>query len=152
MAGGPRTVFCWDESDWAKLTPKSKTTIAYGFVEFRSPRQINLSPKVCAVLDRIHYHHQQPPLTPAIAFALVTFTHEMFHTLSVSNEAAAQCYGMQYVWRAGRLLGAGAAYGERAAQLAWRLYSPRVLPPAYLSRECHDGGKLDLDPKSHVWP
>ena len=50
-----------------------------------------------------------------------------------------KCYGLQYVWRAGRLLGAGASYGERVAQLAWRLYSPRVLPPRYLSSECHDG-------------
>jgi hypothetical protein len=152
MAGGPRSVFCWNESDWAQLSPESKTTIAFGFVEFRSPHQIHLSPKVCTVLDRIHYHHQTPPITPAIAFALVTFTHEMFHTLGIKNEAAAECFGMQYIWRASRLLGAGAEYGERVALLAWRLYSPRVLPPAYLSRECHDGGKLDLFPKSHVWP
>jgi hypothetical protein len=152
MAGGPRSVFCWSESDWARLTPKSKTTIAFGYVEFRSPRQINLAPNVCAVLDRIHYQHQQPPITPAIAFGLVTFTHEMFHTLGVTNEAAAQCYGMQVADQASRLLGAGATYGERVAQLAWRLYGPRVLLPQYLSRECHDGGKLDLFPKSHVWP
>ena len=54
---GPRSVFCWNPSDWARLTPASKTTIAFGYVEFRSPRQINLAPNVCAVLDRIHYRH-----------------------------------------------------------------------------------------------
>lgn len=73
IAGGPRSVFCWNPSDWDRLAPASKTTIAYGYVEYRSPRQINLSPSVCAALDRIHYHHQSPPITPAIAFGVVTF-------------------------------------------------------------------------------
>jgi hypothetical protein len=152
MAGGPRTVFCWNESDWADLSPQSKSTITLGFVEFRSRHQINLAPNVCAVLDRIHYRHQRPPITPAIAFGLVTYTHELVHTLGVSNEAAAQCFGMQLAWRAARLLGAGAAYGDRVAKLAWRLYTPRVLPQRYISRECRDGGKLDMNPKLKIWP
>jgi len=145
-------VYCWNKADWAQLEPASKTTIALGYVEFRSRRQINLAPDVCSVLDRIYYHHQRPPITPSIAFGLVTFTHEMIHTLGIQNEAVAQCFGMQFAWRAARLLGAGAVYGERVAQLAYRLYNPRVLPRKYLSSECRPGGKLDLSPKDDLWP
>jgi hypothetical protein len=129
MVDGPRTVFCWNASDWAKLNLASKKTITLGYVEYRSPRQINLAPNVCAVLDRLHYRHQKPPVTPAIAFGLTTLTHEMFHTVGVTNEAAAECYGMQLDDRAARLLGVGAAYGERVAKLAWRLYNPHWFLP-----------------------
>jgi hypothetical protein len=152
LSGGTRSVFCWNESDWSQLAPSSKKTIAYGYVEFRSPHQINLSPDVCKVLDRVRYHHQRPSITPAVVFGLITFTHETIHTMGITNEATTQCYAMQYVWRAARLLGAGAPYGQRIAEAAWRLYNPQVLPAAYLSRECHDGGKLDIYPDTHVWP
>jgi hypothetical protein len=150
--GGTRAVFCWNPPDWAALTGANKSTIALGFVEYRSAHQINLAPNVCNILDRLYYHHQSPPITPAIALSVVTFVHELAHTLGVTNEAAAQCYGIQLAPLATRLLGPGTTYGQRVAQLAWRLYNPRVLPAKYLSSECRNGGKLDLFPKSNVWP
>ncbi len=150
--GGTRAVFCWNAADWAALTGSNKSTITLGYVEYRSAHQINLAPNVCRVLDRLYYHHQSPPITPAIALGVVTFAHEVTHTLGVTNEAAAQCYGMQLAEFAARLLGPGRTYGERLAALAWRLYGPRLLPAKYLSSECRNGGKLDLFPKSNVWP
>jgi hypothetical protein len=150
--GGTRAVFCWNPTDWASLAGSNKNTITLGYVEYRSPHQINLAPNVCKVLDRLYYHHQSPPITPAIALGVVTFAHEVTHTLGVTSEAAAQCYGMQLTEFAARLLGPGRAYGERLAGLAWRLYTPRVFPLKYLSSECRNGGKLDLYPKSNVWP
>ena len=146
IANGNRSVFCWNSTDWARLAPSEKNVIVLGLVEFVSPRQVNLSPLVCRNLDLLHYKHKRPAPTRLLAAAVVTFTHELVHTLVHTRyqeiiapreeEAFAECIGMQWAPYAANLLGTSFAYGEALARLAWRTYTPAYHPPQYPSRKC----------------
>ena len=151
VRGGQRSVFCWNAGDWAALNgPKSAVT--EGFVEFRSPRQVNLAPDVCQKLELIRYRHPRPPATLTTAIGLLIFTHETLHTMGVGNEAVATCFALQLAPVMSQRLGAGYVYGYRLSRLLATWYKPRNLARGYWSSECHDGGKLDLYPKDKSWP
>jgi hypothetical protein len=49
-------------------------------------------------------------------------------------------------------LGTSATYGQALAQSLWAHYSPKYEPIGYLSPDCRKGGRLDLSPKSNMWP
>jgi hypothetical protein len=58
---------------------------------------------------------------------------------------------MQRIREAARALGARPAYADGLALLAWETYD--LLPRAYRSPECRDGGELDLEPiGGSPWP
>ena len=86
-----------------------------------------------------------------LANTVLTLGHETVHVAPGGNEAIATCYGLQRMRRAGVLLGAPRAYADSLAELAWTGLYPYGLAK-YHSPECKDGGKLDLNPKSPVWP
>jgi hypothetical protein len=82
---------------------------------------------------------------------VLTLGHETVHVAPGGDEAVATCYGLQRMRRAGVLLGAPRAYADGLAELAWSSLYPYGLAK-YHSPECKDGGKLDLNPRSSVWP
>ena len=84
------------------------------------------------------------------AFALLVLAHESQHAAGIAGEAAAECRGMQTMAEAGTLLGVPRSYARRLAQDFWTFYPRR--PKPYYSRECRDGGALDMRPASHRWP
>jgi PKD domain len=150
-AWGPRSVFCWSESDWP-ATDGGKQALALGFVEWRSPRQVNLAPAVCRRLELVHYKRPRPAATRLTAISVLVFTHEVLHTLGVGNEALATCFGLQLAPRMTMFLGASSAYASRVGILLARWYKRENLSPGYWTAACHDGGPLDLDPGSARWP
>jgi hypothetical protein len=162
LAGGARAVFCWNSADWKVLQPGTATTITLGYVEFVSPRQVNLSPRVCRWLDLIHYKHQRPAPTLDESGALVTFGHELTHTIlhtrykglipASQEEAFAECVGMQFAPYVSEALGTSLAYGTRLAQIMWNWYKPANFVPGYWSPKCRPNGPWDLDPKDPTWP
>jgi hypothetical protein len=77
--------------------------------------------------------------------------HESSHLAGVRDEAAADCYGLQRTAVAAQDLGADRAEAERLARIAL-VERTLTAPPDYRSPECRDGGALDLDPGSSVWP
>jgi hypothetical protein len=85
------------------------------------------------------------------ARALHVLAHESSHLAGVRDEAAADCYGLQRTAFVAESLGADPAEAQRLARLA---LAERTLtaPADYRSSECHDGGALDLDRASAVWP
>lgn len=90
-----------------------------------------------------------------VAMALETVTHESYHVLGYTEEATAECYGMQSLWYSAVRLGATPALGETLADIyAHQMYPSRRTSghPEYWSAQCRDGGRLDLRPKSHAWP
>ncbi len=77
--------------------------------------------------------------------------HESSHLAGIRDEAEADCYGLQRTAFVAESLGADPAEAEWLARLA--LDERTITAPAdYRSPECHDGGALDLDPDSTVWP
>jgi hypothetical protein len=69
----------------------------------------------------------------------------------VRNEAEADCYGLQRTAFVAEQLGADPVEAQRLADLAF-LERAQSAPPEYRSPQCYDGGALDLDPGTSVWP
>jgi hypothetical protein len=147
IAGGSRAVFCWNVSDWNTLAPNSKSIITLGYVEFRSPRRVNLNPLVCHWLDLIHYDHATPGPTVRMANAIVAFGHELIYTVlrargvpyTRAEEAFAECVGMQLAPLVSYELGTSAAYGHAIARVMWNWYKPYHFPSGYWSSKCRPG-------------
>jgi hypothetical protein len=117
-------------------------------------RRVNLAPEICAELDRLAYDGVQPEGLHErllMSLAIGALAHESYHRAGIASEPAAECYGIQRLDEAARALGARPAYAAGLSRLAWETYDQ--LPRAYRSRECRDGGELDLDPISGApWP
>jgi hypothetical protein len=147
----PRAVLCWNELDWSALTGP-KYEIVAGFVEYRSPRQVHLSPDICKRLELVRYKRPRPAATVFTAFSMLVFTHEVVHTLGVGNEAAATCFGLQLSGFMSRAMGTNEAFATRLEALLIGWYRKSNLAPGYWSAECRDGGRLDLLPEERGWP
>ena len=143
---GPRAVLCWSELDWATLTGP-KYEIVAGFVEYRSPRQVNLSPEICKRMELVRYKRPRPAATLFTAFSMLVFTHEVVHTHGIGNEAAATCFALQLTGFMSRALGTNDAFAMRLEVLLTGWYRRSNLAPGYWSAQCYDGGRLDLVPE-----
>jgi hypothetical protein len=160
LSGVPATVVrCWSLSDWVSLIAE-RGTYTGGAVNLRADgfvsegTRVNLAPRMCERLVRFVYEGKRPPSGKAklqLANTVLTLGHETVHVAPGGDEAVATCYGLQRMRRAARLLGAPPAYADSLAELAWTGLYPYGLAK-YHSPECRDGGKLDLNPRSSVWP
>jgi hypothetical protein len=111
----------------------------------------DLDEETCSELERFAEGKTGQGEEKQVARALHVLAHESSHLAGVRDEAVADCYGLQRTAFVAERLGADSAEAERLARLA--LAERRVTAPAdYRSSECHDGGALDLDPDSPVWP
>ncbi len=111
----------------------------------------DLDEETCSELDRFAEGKTGRGEEAEVARALHVLAHESSHLAGVRDEAAADCYGLQRTAFVAESLGADPAEAQRLARLA---LAERALtaPTDYRSSECHDGGALDLDLTSAVWP
>ena len=112
----------------------------------------DLDEETCSTLDRFAEGKTRPSDDREVARALHVLAHESSHLAGVRDEAAADCFGLQRTALAAEELG-GTDPGE-AERLARIALAERAVtaPPDYRSPECRNGGALDLDPTSSVWP
>ena len=111
----------------------------------------DLDEETCSELERFADGKTRIGETERVARALHVLAHESSHLAGIRDEAAADCYGLQRTAFVAESLGADPAQAERLARLA--LAARAVTAPSdYRSSECRDGGALDLDPGSSVWP
>jgi hypothetical protein len=110
-----------------------------------------LNDETCSALEGLAEGDLEPGDSLRSARALHVLAHESFHLAGVRNEAEADCFGLQRVSFAARELGADAVEAERLAAIA-RTDRAFSAPAEYRSADCFDGGPLDLDPASQVWP
>jgi hypothetical protein len=155
-------VRCWSEGDWHRLAAQRKSWIRrqrplrrWSAWVSKDHRRVHLSPALCASLARVTY--QRIPLESdrwphALAFSVAVLAHEAQHISGISNEALAECYGMQSITNAAQLLGRSEEEGRHLASLYWEDEYHEHANPAYMSEECRDGGSLDLRPQIDVWP
>jgi hypothetical protein len=110
-----------------------------------------LNDETCSTLDRLAEGTTDAGDSLKVARALHVLAHESFHLVGVRNEAEADCFGLQRVAFTATRLGADPDEAQRLAAIA---KTDRALsaPPEYRSGDCFDGGPLDLDPATHVWP
>jgi hypothetical protein len=111
----------------------------------------DLDEETCSELDRFSEGKTGQGEQAKVARALHVLAHESSHLAGVRDEAAADCYGLQRTAFVAESLGADPADAQRLARLA---LAERAItaPTDYRSSECHDGGALDLDRASAVWP
>jgi hypothetical protein len=112
---------------------------------------VHLSPAVCDPLVDFAYHKVWPDAREDLAFAFGVLAHEAQHAVGVESEPVAECRGMQQARDVAKGLGATSEGAAEAARLYWQVIYPGDLP-SYRSRECRNGGRLDLRPNSEVWP
>ena len=153
-------VRCWSPEDWQRRTSAltRRTGLerlgAWRAFTTSDRRAIELSPQVCTGLTMLadeHYAIGSGAWADALAWSLAALAHEAQHASGVWNEARADCYGMQSIPIAARVLGRTAAEGRYLATVYWKHWHVWH-GPRYHSRECRNGGRLDLYPGSHVWP
>jgi hypothetical protein len=136
----------------ARLADTSMNAGTVFFDERGAPADFtDLDEETCSELERFAEGKTGVGEDGRVARAMHVLAHESSHLAGIRDEAAADCYGLQRTAFVAESLGADPAKAERLARLA--VAERAVTAPAdYRSSECHDGGALDLDPGSSVWP
>jgi hypothetical protein len=137
IAGRKVSVRCDDLSDLRDSVEPG------GVVQFSGDSPANYTRiryDLCTQLRRLGRDHGAG--RGAEARAVEVLAHESFHLRGIKDEAAAECYAIQFIPRVARGLGATTANAELLHELALHAYPYH--PPRYLSAECRSGGALDL--------
>jgi hypothetical protein len=151
-------VRCWTHADWNRLVREEREVSvsrvdrrAAGITSIASARE-NLRPEICARLGALARGQRPTDARGEMedAFALLVLAHESQHASGVTSEVLADCRGMQTMRRVGMLLGLSSEAAQRLAEDYWRIYPQQ--PKIYVSRECRDGGRLDMRPTDRTWP
>lgn len=150
---------CWSVADWTRIEREAfgKKVDLAGFATARYSN-LNLAPGICASLAGMAYRGERPTGVEQLdaAFAVVVLMHETAHLAEgdrffTREEAAAECWAMQFVRPAARALGVEDAYASELAERYWEEVYPLV-ERKYRSPECRNGGRLDARRGSDVWP
>lgn len=152
-------VRCWSERDWRRLMVEERAYTrgkvnqsVLGFASAGGSR-LSLAPSTCRDLAQLAYSEGRPAgrnRRLMLALALVTLAHESVHLAGVAHEPTAECHGIQLAERAALALGVKPAVAEELKDLYWEHYLE--IPVVYRSRECRDGGKLDLRASTSEFP
>lgn len=154
LVGQPVEAVCWSGPSWRRVIASVFERIGepLGYAAVYDPEgRIHLSPEACASLALIDRPEAQlgADAVRRLASGVGVLAHEAEHSAGRFNEAVAECYAMQKVQRAARLLGAKPAFAARLARVVWLEIYPLELE-RYRSDRCRDRGPLDLRPKSAV--
>ena len=152
-------VRCWSERDWRRLmveedayTRGKVNQSVLGFASAGGSR-LSLAPSTCRDLARLAYAGDRPAAGNRrlmLALAVVTLAHESVHLAGVADEPTAECHGIQLSERAALALGVKPAFADALKDAYWGHYG--AIPAVYRSRECRDGGKLDLRASTSKFP
>jgi hypothetical protein len=160
VSGYGAQVQCYSLTDWRKaavgweakwpslgrLGPWRAFVYPVGFV--------HVSPELCAELARLVALRKpawSDEQADALAYALAALGHEGVHVTGNPDEVEATCQGMQWMPALAVALGRTPAEGRYLATAFWLHWYP-WFDSGYRSRECRDGGRLDIHPGTTVWP
>jgi hypothetical protein len=110
-----------------------------------------LNGETCSALDDFAEGDTGSGDSLRVARAVHVLAHESFHLAGVRNEAQADCFGLQRAAFVAERLGAEPEEARRLAELALADRAHNA-PIEYRTTACYDGGPLDLDPASTIWP
>ena len=160
ISGRDTEVRCWSQYDWTQLRREITSRWSldddpgpYGAFTSLDRERINLSPPVCGPLEDLVYRGLDPDVDwDELSWAVSLLSHESMHVSGIDQEAAAECDGVQRIPETARALGVDEPDARILASRYWSRWYVTQDDPEYRSSECHDGGRLDLHPDSHVWP
>ena len=121
-----------------------------GYVYFDGSHVAHLRRNVCHNLwDYAHGGQANPSEDQMLAVHIVA--HEAQHINGVTSEGAAECRAVQLNYLVAEELGATEAQARELQRRYFADYYPH-LDSDYRSRQCHDGGDLDLFPDRAEFP
>jgi hypothetical protein len=111
-----------------------------------------LTPRICYDLYRLAFEHDVG--FNRTAHALVVLAHEAWHLSGERDEGVTECYALQSAVGLGRRLGLDeeTARGMMRQQLVENELRGRGNVEYLVPPECHNGGRLDLDPQRSSFP
>jgi hypothetical protein len=155
LMGEKIEVRCWSQRDWRELIEDGDADSQHelaGVAGEGGP--VDLAPEACAPLVELLYTQTKPVTSEQeelLAYAVGILAHELEHVRGEMDEKTAECHGMQRLARVARELGLPTAETRRLARVYWvEVYADS--DPAYRTRDCRNGGELDLRRHSAVWP
>lgn len=126
----------------------SNTTLTRGetpFIGRWATPVILLTEETCLSIDTFSNLTSKTDATTEQLQALITISHEAFHTTGVIQEDVAECYAVQRISDISRKLGATIEEAEQVQDRAVSLQR-RTASDEYITSECRDNGPYDLDP------
>jgi hypothetical protein len=104
---------------------------------------------------RLIYRRERPEQGVALgmtAASVGVLAHEAGHLREVDmSEAETECFAVQKVRELAPILGTSTSYADLLARVYWEYVYPTE-PADYRTGACRNGGPLDLNPRSDVWP
>lgn len=147
-------VRCWSEEDWRGVAEElsaftgdavNPETMAWASQSIG----IHVSPAACAELTELG--SAADTVDERSARPLVAFAHELAYLFGISDDAIAECWGMQTAGDVALALGATRTDARALGRLHWaRVFAQ--LPVELRSPDCRSGGRFDLDPARPAWP
>jgi hypothetical protein len=155
LIGTEVEVRCWSQRDWLELIEDKETGSPHEYAGIAGEGgPVDLAPEVCRPLVPVLYTKWRPQhrdQEAEVAYAVGVLAHELEHVRGEMGEPIAECRGMQRLAAVARGLGVTRGQARRLARAYWEVIYPDS-HPGYHSKECRDGGELDLRRRSSVWP
>lgn len=121
-----------------------------GYVSYDEPDVVLLKRDTCDDLwSYIHSDKENPTLDQITAVHILT--HEAMHVEGWWAESVAECYAIQYDAATALLLGATEEQALALQKNYYENFYPNM-PGAYTSRQCTDGGEMDLNLEEDRFP
>jgi hypothetical protein len=151
-------VRCWSKRAWRQVKQEWRAYAGIGDVAgFAYDRNghISIAPEYCARLMRLIYGRERPEQGVALGMTAASvglLAHEGGHLReSDRSEADTECFAVQRVRELAPILGTSTSYADLLARVYWEYVYPTE-PAEYRTGACRNGGPLDLNPRSDVWP
>jgi hypothetical protein len=151
-------VRCWSKRDWPQVKQEWRAYTGTGDVvgfAYYSIGHVSIAPDYCGPLMRLIYRRERPEQGVALgmtAASVGVLAHEAGHLREVDmSEAETECFAVQKVRELAPILGTSTSYADLLARVYWEYVYPTE-PADYRTGACRNGGPLDLNPRSDVWP
>jgi hypothetical protein len=155
LIGTKVEVRCWSHRDWLELIEDKETGSPHEYAGTAGEGgPVDLAPEACRPLMPLLYTKWRPQRLDQeaeVAYAVGILAHELEHVRGEMAEQIAECRGMQRLAAVARRLGVTRGHARRLARVYWEVIYPDS-HRGYRTRDCRDGGELDLRRRSSVWP
>jgi hypothetical protein len=160
IAGREAKVYCWTAPGWAQffehyVLVKGDDEVSLRGLADAAGNRIDVEPGVCIGLGR-HVAKNRPPALSGenlrLARALIVLAHHAEHLGSPSaSETQLECFAVQHVRPLMQERGWDPDYVREIVLQSWQLHYTQ-LPAQLRTPDCRDGGPLDRNPGSELWP
>jgi hypothetical protein len=153
-------VYCWQPEAWMPFLEqyavlRGGEEVSLSGIADRERDRIDLDPGTCVALDRYlskERPHELSYENYELAQGLIVLTHQAEHLKSPdATEPEVECRALQHVRPLVLELGWGEEFEREIPLQAWEL-GYEQLPDGFRSPECRNGGALDRNPGSDLWP